>query len=107
MSKAFCIYEPIHGRTPNCEDDCENCAYWYREDEKGNNRRGTIKGEFRRMYGYDQNHTCKECRFCVKHTANRSYYKCERMGETRSAATDIRLKDFACRLFEPEVRSAE
>lgn len=29
------------------------------------------------------------------------------MGESRSAATDIRLKDFACALYEPKERREE
>lgn len=60
----------------------------------------SIKGEFRRIFGYYPNHTCKECAYCIKFTENRSYYKCEKMGVTSSAATDIRLKDYSCRLFE-------
>lgn len=63
----------------------------------------TIKADFRWRYGYRQDHTCKECQHLVKSVANRAHYKCEKMGITASEATDIRLKDFACMLFEKEV----
>lgn len=52
------------------------------------------------MNGVDKNHICKECKYCIKYTATRNYYKCRKMGVTASSATDIRLKDYACRLFE-------
>lgn len=62
----------------------------------------SIKSEFRRIFGYDPTHICKECKYCEKHVANRTHYKCSKMGVTSSAATDIRLKDYSCRLFDPE-----
>lgn len=62
----------------------------------------TIKADFRWRYGYQQDHRCKECQHLVKSVANRTHYKCEKMGITASEATDIRLKDYACCLFEPE-----
>lgn len=60
----------------------------------------TIKAQFRHLFGYDTSHKCKECAHCVGVRANRTHYKCEKMGITHSAATDIRLKDDSCRLFE-------
>ena len=60
----------------------------------------TIRGWFRRVYGYDTQNRCKDCKYIVLHQANRRYYKCEKMRETHSKATDIRLKDYACSLFE-------
>ena len=60
----------------------------------------SLKGWFRRVYGYDEQHRCKECKHLVSYQANRKYYKCEKLGETHSKATDIRLKDYACSLFE-------
>ena len=66
--------------------------------------RRTIKDDFRWRYGIRHDHKCGECVHLVKCVANRTHYKCEKMGITASAATDIRLKDFACRLFERERR---
>ena len=62
----------------------------------------TIKAEFRRIFGYDFTHQCKECKYCVKRVMSKVHYKCEKMGMSHSSATDIRLKDAACRLFEEE-----
>ena len=60
----------------------------------------TIKAQFRHLFGYDPSHKCKECVYCVGVVRSRTHYKCKKMGITHSAATDIRLKDDACRLFE-------
>ena len=61
----------------------------------------TIKSKFRMSAGYDTWHKCKDCKFCLKlQCGAHSHYKCKIMGITGSAATDIRLKDYACRLFE-------
>lgn len=61
----------------------------------------TIKEEFRQIYGYDNNHTCKTCKNCKLVKAGmRNAYKCIVMGVTRSAASDIRLKDPACAAYE-------
>ena len=62
----------------------------------------TIKADFRWRYGIRHDHHCQECQFLAKSVANRTHYKCEKMGITASEATDIRLKDYACRLFKPE-----
>ena len=35
MSKGICLFEPIHGRCPECEEKCEKCGYWYVEREEG------------------------------------------------------------------------
>lgn len=63
----------------------------------------SIKTQFRRLAGYDNEHTCKECKFCeaIRH-GNKICHKCRKMGVSFSAATDIRLKDIACRLFEED-----
>lgn len=38
--------------------------------------------------------TCKTCSHCMKLSYHgRNYYKCELIGDSRSEATDIRLKD--------------
>lgn len=67
----------------------------------------TIREWFRRVYGYDEQHRCKDCANLRSYQANRKWYKCAKMGESRSSATDIRLKDFACRLYEPMERSED
>lgn len=63
-------------------------------------RREKIKDCFRKMHGFDENHTCGECRFVTRMTLGRTYIKCEKIGVTHSDATDIRLSDKACDLFE-------
>lgn len=61
----------------------------------------TIKGKFRAIYGYDETNRCKDCVFheCL-HYNKKNYHKCGKMGFSNSKATDIRLSDYACRLFE-------
>lgn len=61
----------------------------------------SIKTRFRRTNGYLQGKTCKSCKYLkiIRQHYN-TYYKCEKMGVTSSKATDIRLKDCACKLFE-------
>ena len=44
--------------------------------------------------------TCRDCRFIVKHEYQRAYYKCQKRGDTSSAATDHRVGWRACALFE-------
>ena len=69
--------------------------------------RETIKGRYRKMYGYDDSHRCGECKYCFKSYSGKSgFYKCELIGNSGSEATDIRLKDIACTRFrEKEVHS--
>ena len=62
--------------------------------------RETIKSAFRRMYGYDESHRCGDCRHCEAHFRQKTYYKCRLMGISASEATDIRLKDPACKRWE-------
>lgn len=60
----------------------------------------TIKEQFRDYAGYDSAHICKDCEFCVRQQCGaRTHYKCKKMGISSSQATDIRLKDIACRGF--------
>ena len=56
----------------------------------------TIRGKFRKVYGFNHEHTCKDCKFLVPKKQDRTYYKCSLMGISASEATDIRLKDVAC-----------
>lgn len=62
----------------------------------------SIKAEFRHIFGYDFEHRCGDCAYCIGQRANRTHYKCKKMGMTHSNATDIRLKDAACKLFKEE-----
>ena len=63
----------------------------------------TIKSAFRRRYGYDESHRCGDCRHCEAHFRQKTYYKCRLMGISASEATDIRLKDPACSMFQKNV----
>lgn len=68
----------------------------------------SIQGRFRRLTGYKQDEVCADCRHTVKlHGPRRIYYKCEMIGITGSAATDISLRDVACNLFSPGRRDDE
>ena len=72
-------------------------------DEIRENESETIKSRFRRKYKYEKNHICKDCKNCVKFcNRSKNYYKCLLMGISASEATDIRLKDIACKRWEKE-----
>ena len=61
----------------------------------------TIQGRFREVYGFDDSRKCRDCGNLVKiNVGKRNVYKCRNIGLTGSAATDIRLKDPSCKLFE-------
>ena len=63
--------------------------------------RETIKGRFRRLYGYDENKRCGDCRYlCKTSTNSHTFYKCNLIGISASEATDIRLRDPACSRWE-------
>lgn len=66
--------------------------------------RESIKSHWRRVVGgYDNRYICKDCKHCVKvQCGSRAHYKCKMMGISSSDATDIRLKDIACRFFEKD-----
>ena len=71
------------------------------EDALSQKSRETIKSRFRKMYGYDDSHRCKDCKYlCIYYAGNSKYYKCNLMGISASEATDIRLKDPACTRWE-------
>ncbi len=64
----------------------------------------SYKAIFREAHGYDNTHRCSECKYFVSiNIGMRSVFKCEKLGKTGSAATDIRKKDLACDLFEKPV----
>ncbi len=67
------------------------------DNEKLAHRPLTIKEKFRKLYGINESVKCGDCKHCIRvNTNNKNYYKCEVMGITSSAATDIRLKDYGC-----------
>ena len=68
------------------------------------NRRGREKYKtMQQLYGELPEHKCKECKHCICiDYHNRTYYKCELWIMSNSAATDIRLKNVACKKFEKE-----
>lgn len=61
----------------------------------------SIKRLFRKMYGFKHGHLCKDCKnlVCADHHGKR-YYKCLLIGLSHSEATDIHLKDIACKRWE-------
>lgn len=62
--------------------------------------RRTYKETFRMLNGYDHEHKCGDCIHFVRYMANRTWFKCELLGITSSASTDIRVKDVACMRWE-------
>ncbi len=64
-----------------------------------NKKPRTIKEKFRAKYGYKKGYYCRNC----KQLVNSRFYKCRLIGITNGAATDIRLKHIACRLYEPKI----
>lgn len=69
--------------------------------EKKQKKRLTIKEKFRQIHGFKEGFKCANCIYfwCDSHN-NKNYYKCKKIGISNSNATDIRLKDIACNLFE-------
>lgn len=61
----------------------------------------SIKEKFRNNYGYKNGEFCKNCKFHHRLEYHYKYYhKCEKIGISNSVATDIRLSDIACSLFQ-------
>jgi hypothetical protein len=55
------------------------------------------------MFGTKEGYRCATCKHCEQHHYhNKKYYKCKLWFQSHSAATDIRLKDTACKLYESE-----
>ena len=55
------------------------------------------------LYGELPEFKCKDCKHCVGIDYHRrTYYKCELWIMSHSEATDIRLKNVACKKFEKE-----
>ena len=67
--------------------------------KKGRRKRKTMQ----ETYGILDGFTCGQCKHCICNRWNRkNYYKCELWHLSYCSATDIRLKDKACRKFEKE-----
>ena len=67
-------------------------------------KRESIKDIFRKMHGFNDDHICKECRNVLYYRYNNKvFYKCAKIGISSSSATDIRLKDKSCDLFEGRI----
>lgn len=54
-------------------------------------------------HGTTEGKKCGDCIHCVAHRQSKTWYKCNLWIVSNSSATDIRLKDTACRLYESEV----
>lgn len=53
------------------------------------------------LYGVLEGKTCKTCAHCEKYRYHRkTYYKCELWYVSNSEATDIRLKNVACKKYK-------
>lgn len=57
------------------------------------------------LHGELRGFQCKGCKHCVAYGYNRTYYKCDLWIISNSEATDIRLKDTACKKYEQEKRA--
>lgn len=65
--------------------------------KKGARKRKTMQETYRTLDGF----TCGQCKHCIgNHWNGKNYYKCELWHISYCSATDIRLKDTACRKFE-------
>ena len=63
----------------------------------------SIQGRFRMENGFVSSRRCKDCSKCIAMNAgNRRVYRCTEIGLYGGAATDIRLKNMACKLFVPK-----
>jgi hypothetical protein len=76
------------------------------EDIQFTERKGRIpiQEQFRKCYGYKKGFYCKNCVHFGQMRYNRTYYKCEKIGISSSKATDIRVHDIACNLYEESVK---
>ena len=70
--------------------------------------RMTLKESFRKKNGYLEGKYCKDCKYHHRFDYHYKYYhKCEKLGISNSEATDIRLKDVACNLYEEKKHARE
>lgn len=66
--------------------------------KRGRRRYRTMQEQFGTLDG----ETCRTCKHLVYNTLQRRYYKCELWHISSSEATDIRLKQTACKKWEAE-----
>lgn len=61
-----------------------------------------MQGKFRARVGFDKRYRCKDCEsfFELPTPSGRTYFKCFKLGDTNSSASDIRKSDYACSLFK-------
>ena len=52
------------------------------------------------MFGILEGKQCKTCKHAVRHRQSKTWYKCELWVQSHSEATDIRLRDTACKKYE-------
>ena len=65
--------------------------------------RKTLKEKFREQNGFLFGKHCRDCKYHHRFDYHNKYYhKCEKLGISNSAATDIKAKEMACNLFEEE-----
>lgn len=58
------------------------------------------------LHGILDGKTCKTCAHCIKYRYHRkTYYKCELWYVSNSEATDIRLKNVACKKYSEDNQS--
>lgn len=80
----------------------EQLEFFHKEasDKPTRRSRRTYKETFRMLNGYNPEHKCGDCIHFVRARYNRVYYKCEILGLSNSASTDIRVNDVACIRWE-------
>jgi len=54
------------------------------------------------MFGLIEGKTCKTCTYLEKREWQNTYYKCKKWHLSHSNATDIRLKNKACGMYESQ-----
>lgn len=69
--------------------------------KRGARKRKTMQETYGTLDGF----TCRQCEHCICSRWNRkNYYKCELWHISYCSATDIRLKDTACRKYTSKER---
>ena len=74
----------------------EICSVKEKEVQPKRKRFKTMK----EIYGENSAHTCKECKHLIKLQYSKHYYKCSLWRVSHSTATDIRVRQTACNMFE-------
>ncbi|WP_427340927.1 hypothetical protein [Caloranaerobacter sp. DY30410] len=64
-------------------------------------RKGRRYKTMQELYGYTEGKICKTCKYLMRIDYHgKRYYKCQQWFVSKSAATDIRLKNKACGKYE-------